>query len=449
MILKICDFMNRQSSNPILAFAIFFILILILTNTLFAQRLPVYEEPPIFYSKTETSNHADWLALAIRAFPERQLPTKDRDALMHLLKAFALPVETQVLVFSKTSLQRAIIHPKNPRAIYYSEDAYLGFVPNGIFELALHDAQLGLVFYEIRPKTQSIQRSQDCLNCHAGSRTDHWPGVFIRSVYPQSDGNPILSKGSFLTTHQSPISERWGGWYVSGQHGSARHLGNLIFDNFKNPNSQNDHPDFEMDSNKAANGDSLESFFDLTKYPISTSDIVSLMVLEHQCEMHNRLSRGMLRTRKWMAYQSEMDKSLGKSPSEKPIGTARSVVRGEAARIVDCLLFYREARLPAEGISGNRAFQSAFRHNRREDSLGRSLKDFDLRDRLFTYRCSYMIYSKAFDTLPKVLKNTIFTKLVSILKSPAEGRYAYLPQSERKAILKILIQTKPEIHRFL
>ena len=407
-----------------------------------AQLSSAYEEEPISYSSTDTSNHADFLSLAIQAMPSKQLPQNGLEALDRLLDEFTVPVESQVLVFTKTSLQRDRIHPSNPRALYFSEDAYIGYVPGGILELTLHDPELGIVFYEVRPRTQTIARSRDCLSCHGGSRTDHWPGVFIRSVYSHPDGNPITSTGSYLTTHESPISERWGGWYVTGKHGKARHLGNLTI---SDPTTIN-----HLDLDAGANVGSLSRYFDTSKYPLDTSDIVSLMVLEHQCEMHNRLSRGMLRTRKWMKYQQDLDRSLGRKVASVPTGTALTVVRGESERIVDYLLFRDEAALPDEGIDGTKEFQTAFLQNRKEDRQGRSLKDFDLQTRLFKYRCSYMIYSKAFDSLPESLEKAVFKQLISVLRSEARrDRFEDLSKEERATILEILTETKPEIRPFL
>ena len=413
-----------------------------LTLPIAAQLSTAYEEAPISYSSSETANRADMLALAIQAIPGRQLPHEGKKALHRLLDEFSVPVESQVLVFTKTSLQRNDIRPSNPRAIYFSDDTYLGYVPGGILELSLHDPKLGLVFYEIHPRDQLIKRSRDCLSCHGGSRTDHWPGVFIRSVYSLPDGNPITSRGSFLTTHESPLEERWGGWYVTGQHGSSRHLGNLTIDPTKG--------NIPIDLEKGANLEDLEDLFDTTKYPRNTSDLVALMVLEHQCEMHNRLSRGMLRTRKWMAYQKELDRSLGRKASEAPTGTARTVVQGESERIVDFLLFLNEITLPESGIDGDPAFQASFRKNRIEDSRGRSLKDFDLSTRIFKHRCSYMIYSKAFESLPSSLKDAVYKRLAAVLQSKAiPDRHPDLNTEERQVILDILTETKPEITRYL
>ncbi len=395
-----------------------------------------YEEPPIQYSASATSNRADFLALAIRAVPEKRFPEAESAALEYLLNEFDVLPETQTLVFSRTSLQRDRISPRTPRALFFSDDCYIGYVPGGILELTLHDPKLGLVFYEVRPREQLIRRSRDCLSCHGGSRTGNWPGVLVRSVYPAPDGSPITSTTSYVTRHDSPLEERWGGWYVTGKHGESRHLGNQTAKSRKDPTLNPDH---------GANLTDLKRFFDPSPYPNSRSDIVALMVLEHQCEMHNRLSRGMLRTRKWMQYQKELSRTLGEAPSAEPKGTALTVINGEADRIVEYLLFVNEAPLPDGGIEGHPDFQAAFRRNRTVDPEGRSLKDLDLKTRLFRYRCSYMIYSSAFDTLPPVLKRAVYDRLATILTDAQPApEFQHLPEPERATILDHLTATKPD-----
>jgi len=180
------------------------------------------------------------------------------------------------------------------------------------------------------------------------------------------------------------------------------------------------------------------------------SDIVALMVLEHQCEMHNRLSRSMLRVRKWADYQKNIYKALGEEEPAEPSGTLLTVLNGARDDLVEYLLFKDEVALPDGGISGTGDYEKAFRKNRVKDSEGRSLKDFDLKTRLFKYRCSYMIYSEAFENLPPVLKRAVYEKMFAILEAeepPDECRH--LPSRERRAIREILLATKPEINELL
>jgi hypothetical protein len=225
---------------------------------------------------------------------------------------------------------------------------------------------------------------------------------------------------------------------VTGAHGTARHLGNVV--------ARATGQDALLDREAGANLTDLSPFFAAAPYLRPDSDIVALMVLEHQVNMHNRLVQGALRVRKWMAYQRDLQRELGEPVSEEPTGTALRVLRSETERIVEHLLFCDEIALPEGGIRGAGDFERAFRHNRVADPAGRSLKDFDLQTRLFAWRCSYMIYAEAFNTLPTALRTQIYRRLRDIL-SPAEPpqRFAHLDRTQRTALREILPATKPEL----
>ena len=415
---------------------------LCMTRKATAQRNAAYEEPPLNYSGTVTSNRAERIEKLWQTGKLKNANKYGKPALKAFLEALDIPEESQTLVFSKTSLQYARIAPKNPRALYFSDDAYFGWVPGGIYELTLNDPQLGLVFYEIDPHEKRIQRSRECLNCHAGSRTRDWPGVLIRSVFPEEDGAPMGQAGGFTINHESRFENRWGGWYVTGHHGEATHLGNGI--------AKWEQGSASVDSAANSNLTDLSEKFETAKHLRGDSDIVAIMVLEHQCEMHNRLSRALLRIRKWRHRQEEFQKMIGEPMSEEPTGTLLTVLNGERDRIVEYLLFRDEASLPEGGIRGAGDFEGAFQRNRKPDSQNRSLKDFDLKTRLFDYRCSYMIYSEAFEILPEMLKRAVYRKLEDVLTAdePA-AKFAHLPRAERRAIREILLATKPEFSQLL
>ncbi|MBL6763516.1 MAG: hypothetical protein ISQ14_01060 [Verrucomicrobiae bacterium] len=411
-------------------------------GTASAQRVPEFEEDPIHYSATITSNRADRLQNLWFEGRLEGVGDYGKAALRAFLAAFEIPIDSQTLVFSKTSLQNSRIEPRNPRAIYFSDDAYFGWVPGGIYELALNDPRLGLVFYEIDPYKKRIARNRDCLSCHGGSRTGDWPGVLVRSVYPESDGNVLWQGGSHVTRQDSPIEQRWGGWYVTGQHGAARHLGNEF--------ATWDGTAAVLDTEAGANATDLGGRFDTSKHLRPDSDIVALMVLEHQCEMHSRLSRAKLRILKWQAHQEDFYKRIGEPAPSEPTGTLLTVLNGERDRILEYLLFRDEIQLPDGGIRGAGRFEAAFLANRKPDTLDRSLKDFDLQTRLFRYRCSYMIYSEAFDLLPVMLKRALYAELETILRdSTPTDRYSHLTAKERRDIRDILFATKPEMRELL
>jgi hypothetical protein len=408
------------------------------------QTPPEYEQPPLSYSATAPSNRVDAVQQQLDAGEWRLDGTNETVGVRRCLEAFGVPPESQVLVFSKTSLQRQRIDPQHPRALYFADDCYLGWVPGGLIESALTDPHVGLAFYRIDPRLTSpaprFERDGDCLTCHAGPLTSGWPGLIVRSVYPDAQGEPITSAGSFLIGHESPLAQRWGGWYVTGRHGTARHLGNAI--------ARERGQGAELDREPGANLESLGTLLSTERYLQPTSDLVALLVLEHQVGMHNRLVRGALRARKWLHYQQALQRELGEPVSAEPVGSAQRVIEAEAARIVECLMFTDEAPLPAGGVRGSPQFQAAFRGNRRPDQQGRSLKDFDLATRLFQFRCSYMIYSRAFDNLPAPLRDSVSRRLGAGLAEPAPPKpFDRLPAAEREGIRQILIATKPELAR--
>jgi hypothetical protein len=401
------------------------------------QLTPEFELPPLLYSTTTVTNSVTRLENQLTSIPPGRHHT---DWLRHTLHTLDVPAESQVLVFSKTSLQRRIIHPGNPRAIYFSDDAYVGWVPGGLMEIAVSDPAIGIAFYRLEHTlnrdSARITRDPECLSCHAGPLTGQWPGLMIRSVFPDRRGEPFTAAGSFLISHDSPFTNRWGGWYVTGQHGNARHLGNTF--------AQSSNGIVTLDRDHGANQSDLSSFFTTERYPVPDSDLVALMILEHQVEMHNRLIRATLRTRRWLHYQENLRKELGQPPLAEPSGSAKVVIDAESARILEYLLFCDEITLPTPGIKGNSAFPAAFTRNRIPDAQNRSLKDLDLQTRLFTHRCSYMIYSQAFDNLPTPLTTSIYRQLRQILESDVPPpRFAHLTQPERLAIRDILLATKP------
>ena len=192
-------------------------------------------------------------------------------------------------MFSKTSHQNNRISPQIARALYFSDEIYVGYVHGGQIEVIAPDPLLGPIFYLIEfPSAGSPPRAvrdPSCLSCHANARTEGVPGMLVRSVVPGADGRPILRLGTHLTTHSSPLEERWGGWYVTGTHDGALHMGNMT----------TTEADGTLDMEAGANWTSLEGKIDTSRYLLPTSDILALMVLEHQCRMHNLLTRASLR----------------------------------------------------------------------------------------------------------------------------------------------------------
>lgn len=332
-----------------------------------------------------------------------------------VLKALGIPVASQGLVFSKTSFQLARISPETPRAIYFNEDAYVGFVPGGdLIELSAADPERGGMFYSLEQKQEAkpaIQRREECLQCHASPMTTGVPGHFVRSVRTDEAGYPLMNESSYVTDHRSPWPERWGGWYVTGAPAEMKHMGRT-----------------------GTKG------FDTSRYLAAQSDVVALMVLEHQTKMHNLLARAGFEARSALLVQAEMNAALKRPADELSESNARRL--DHAAEIVTrYMLFADEARLPAP-VRAASEFAKSFAAQGPRDGSGRSLRELDLKTRIFKYPCSYVIYSQDFARLPEPLKKRILERVDAVLtgkdKDPA---YAGLSEEDRKNVREILAAT--------
>ena len=258
----------------------------------------------------------------------------------------------------------------------------------------------------------------------------------MRSLYVDRQGNPLLSGGSFRTDHSSPLAERWGGWYVTGTSGGQKHLGNMI--------SRGTRGSEEIDNAEGVNVVDLKDRFTTAFYPTPHSDIVALMVLEHQVGMLNRLARAGLETRSALHYERELNAALGRPAGERS-DSARSRIRSVGDAVVQYMLFREEARL-TDRVEGTSSFATDFAARGPRDSKGRSLRDLDLKTRLFRYPCSYLIYSRAFDSLPGEVKAYIYRRLWDILDGRTNGKDdPRISPEDSAAIVEILRETKRDL----
>jgi hypothetical protein len=379
-----------------------------------------------------------------------KLEGSDRLVVQKLLDFFHIPVSSQMLVFSKTSFQKDIIGPKHPRSLFYSDNCYVGWVPGGLVEIAAIDPKLGPVFYSFDPRALSatnppeFSREGDCMRCHGGSFVPHIPAVFARSLYPDAEGEPIFRQGSEVVEDQTPFSERWGGWYVTGQHGSALHRGNQCAEEIRDQ--------LVFDPSKGANITNLSPFFDTGDYLTNSSDIVSLLVFEHQTTMQNALTRAGINCRHMLDYQEGLKKVLDPNVPDDGDGlcfdSVRTVFDHSADDVVDALLFKGEAPLPAN-IKGTAGFDQAFSKSGPRDKSGDSLRELLLSGHLFKNRCSYLIYSDSFLSLPEPLKHRIYKRLFRALDSDHPNpRYAYIGAEERGRIMRILVETHADFSAY-
>jgi len=412
-----------------------------------AAATEMFEQPPMNYSTTAPHDAVTRLQTRLDN-GTLQWGGHGRELVATLLRELAVPVESQVVVFSKTSLQRQRITPDHPRAIYFSDDCYVGWVPSGLVEVVAIDPQLGPVFYHFDPNEatagsdRKFTRDADCLRCHGGTFVRDIPGLFVRSLYTDANGEPLLRGGSLVVDFRTPFTNRWGGWYVTGKHGRTLHRGNVF--------TQEKDDQLVVDFQRGANVTRLEPFFDTGRYLTNHSDIIALLVLEHQTAMQNVITRAGMNCRRMLEYQSALQREMKTTSREElAFESVRSVFAGAMQDVVDDLLYYQEAELPA-GLEGWPAFQRAFQANARRNRAGQSLKDFSLNGHLFESRCSYLIYSESFLALPELLKKRIYARLREVLEAETPvPRYAYLAKEERARIVNILRETHPEFAAFV
>jgi hypothetical protein len=403
-------------------------------------QVPDIEREPIQYKTAPADNPVVELQEKVRAGQVKLPFDDDRGYLPAVLKELNVPVSSQVLVFSKTSMQRERITPKTPRALYFNDDVYVGFCLRGdVMELSAADPNLGTAFYTLdqRPGPPRFTRQTDnCLTCHASSATNEAPGHLLRSLYTDREGFPVLSAGSFRTDQTSPFQERWGGWYVTGTHGKQKHMGNHVV-------RSKSHPEDE-DNADGQNVTDLHDRFTVANYLSPHSDIVALLTLEHQAECHNRIARAGILTRQALFHEATLNRELKEPAGKRWDSTARRIdSAGEP--LVQYLLFCGEAKL-TDPVAGTSDFAKEFAGRGPFDKQGRSLREFDLRTRLFRYPCSYLVYSKAFATLPAPVKDYVLRRLYEVLSGKdTSAPFAHLSAGDRRAVLEILRDTLPDL----
>jgi hypothetical protein len=420
-----------------------------------ARGQSTYEQEPISYFTAPSRDPVARLQEKL-ARREATLAPGPAGYLAAVLKELDVPASSQTLVFSKTSFQRDRISPATPRALYFNDDTYVGWVPGGdVLELASTDAQLGTVFYTLaQPKGHSagdgaaassgprppkfIRQTHNCLQCHGSSMTRDVPGLLLRSVYPDRTGQPVLSAGTFLVNQDSPLAQRWGGWYVTGTHGSQRHMGNCC------AADEDSSPEAAFKAGVGANVTILAGRFDSGPYLSGHSDIVALMVMEHQAGMHNLLTRANYQTRIALRDEGAMNAALGRPGGGHSDSTAARVASA-CEPVLKYMLFAHEAAL-SDPVKGTSDFRTVFESRGPVDHAGRSLRQFDLNRRLFKYPLSYLIYSAQFDGLPAEAKDYLYRRLWQILNGQDEtGDFSHVKRSARRAIIEILRETKKDL----
>jgi len=408
------------------------------------QGYVTYSDAPINYRSEDLSDPVAKLQQELNQGKRKLKYEQKFGYLKSVLKLLKVPVDSQTLVFSKTSFQYKKISPEHPRALYFNDDVYVGKVHDGkAIEIVSFDPMQDAIFYlldEHKADKPVFQRAElDCTQCHIAAGTRNVPGVLLRSIYPTATGTQALSSQSYITDQESPIKDRWGGWYVTGKIAGLPHMANAVVEDKQTTGL----PD-QGASTKLV---SLPNAFDSSAYLTSQSDVVAHLVLAHQTQMHNLITLTNYKTR--LALYAEAAKHhSGSKPADTPLSeSARKQFERPAEQLLRYLLFVNEAPLSEPGgeeIEGSSTFQKEFETRGVRDARGRSLREFDLKTRIFRYPCSYLIYSASFDALPEPAKGYVYHRLLEVLcGEDKSGDFSRLSTEDRRAVLEILLATKP------
>ena len=392
------------------------------------------DDPAIRYSTTPLNNAVVEVNKKLRDGAV-QLTFDGRSGFLRsALEALQIPVDSQLLVFSRTSLQGRRINEQNPRALFFNDRVALGWVRGGdVLEVAAHDESAGVVFYKLEQRADAttgppqFTRAFECLGCHVTGNTLGVPGLLMFSTT-----RPEPSQYSGLPRHidqGDPLKQRFGGWFVTGSTGSVQHMGNDV-------PALDGRPNREIVS--------VEGLFDADGYRALSSDIAAHLVLTHQAGMTNLLTRAG-----WEARAADPSLHPPLTPTPEQEASIAAIMSGVAREVVDYLLFIDEAKL-TDRVRGGSGFAERFSTSGPSDRKGRSLYELDLNRRLMKYPCSYLIYSPAFDALPSLAKDPIYRRMWEVLSGQEQdARYrSALSLADRQSIVEILRDTKKDLPRY-
>ena len=388
-----------------------------------AQRTDAFVEsrdrPSINYTKGPVNTAISDLNRRLEAGAVRLTFDPANGYLRSVLDALKVPVESQVTAFSRASAEADLISEKNPRALYFNDSVAVGWVRGSPeLEIAAHDPRQGVIFYTLsqtRDGAPRFKRNDGCLECHLSWETLGVPGVMVLSTFPLQEKDAYAS--GLVADHRSTLLNRWGGWYVTGKAGSVAHMGNV-------PMYKNDAPTRKI-GDKPPELTTLGGKFETSGYLSLHSDVVALMVLEHQTHMINLITR--------VGWESRL------------AGSVTPRVREAVGDLVDYLLFLDEAPLVGT-FQGSSGFTEKFSAGSPRDGKGRSLRQLDLAGRLFRYPCSYLIYSDAFAALPVDVKTALYERMWQILSGRDTRKgLKRLALADRQAVVEILRDTKRDL----
>ena len=330
----------------------------------------------------------------------------------------------------------------------------MGFVLNtDLMEFAAVDAKVGIVYFGMinrndtapvleRDVGDGASRGHDTYSMMGGGV----PRVMIMSAPVDDAADSRTFSSASEVDDRTPIAERWGGWYVSGWYQSGRgsppvtHFGNLPL-RTENPGNRSDRLR-ELIPGRDNLG-SVSAYFDTDQYLTDKSDVVALLVSEHQTFVQNLITRVLYKVSTIMSQGGTA--SAGPAPrSWSDLEPRRQAALKQVSEPLVRALFFADA-VPLTGqVITSSGFTERFAQRGPRDAEGRSLRDLKLEKRLFRYPLSYMVYTESFNALPPFVREYIDARIVEVLQGrDASGISAKLSPEERTAISEILGATLP------
>lgn len=359
--------------------------------------------------------------------------------LLSVLDLLNVPLESQVLVYSKTARTPDLVSPKTPRAVFFNDEVSVAWIPESReLEITTVDPVKGINFYTLSQPSDTLAPSEEarpedtpakavetsprflrrdrCLACHAGRPTLEVPGLLLRAFQTDHTGKPVV--GYSRVTHELSYEKRWGGWYVTDSPPQLIHRGNLI--------GQKENARHKATPGFASSLDDLRQKFDVNGYPYLRSDLVAHLVLAHQVHGTNLLIRAALESR--LNRRSDVE-----------------------TKLLRYFVFADEARLElspetAASVRRNSEFAETFESRGPHAPAGNSLRKLSLNGRVFKYRLSYLVYSQLFEELPVDYRNRLLNRLWEGLHSSSDDEdFGHLADDERRSIIEIVRATVPRL----
>jgi hypothetical protein len=411
------------------------------------------EYPVIAYSGPATQNRIARLQQKLDS-GELKLEWEPKFGYLRaLLKALDIDADSQSLVFSRTSLQIEHISARTPRAVYFNDDTYVGYVQNTpLIEIAAIDAQRGAVFYgfdnrhEVLPKRVEREGGR-CLTCHDtySMMGGGVPRVMVMSSPIEDASDTRTFTSAEEVDDRTPIPLRWGGWYITGSTGTETHFGNAALREERGGDRLR-----ELHATRL-NLASIKDYFDTSTYLTDKSDVVALLVMEHQTALQNLMTRVHYKVRTVMSRPGDAGAASAAAPRtwSDIKASDQKRVRQMIEPLVGALFFQGAAPFKSR-IEGSSGFAQRFSQRGPRDRKGRGLYELDLDTRLQRYPLSFEIYSAQFDALPRYAQDYLNGRIVEVLQGrDTTGISARIAPADRAAITEILIDTKPALAALL